>query len=306
MHWTLATYRSADGAARAAVIVGDRLYDAARISGRPGYASVAAVLDDWPNAEPALERAVAAAPGDGLPLAATPLLAPIERPGEIFCAGANFTDHMAEMAQVMNLPVERDPHELGIAPWHFLKSSRGSVVGPGAAVAMPTYSKMLDWEIELAAVIGRPAKNVQLDRALEHVAGYTIANDLSARDFVKRDNVDAGSPFRWDWVSQKCFDGSCPLGPWITPASQIADPQNLAMKLWVGDALMQDSHTSRMIFTLAEQIVHLSSRVTLYPGDLILTGTPAGVGMAKRRFLQRGERVRLWIEGIGELTHRVV
>jgi 2-keto-4-pentenoate hydratase/2-oxohepta-3-ene-1,7-dioic acid hydratase in catechol pathway len=171
---------------------------------------------------------------------------------------------------------------------------------------MPEYGKLIDWEIELAAVIGRPCRDVPVEQALEFVAGYTVADDLSARDHVKREGVPDGSPFKWDWISQKCFEGACPLGPWIVPATAVPDPQQLSMKLWVGEDLMQDSHTSRMIFSTAEQIAHLSTRITLHPGDLVLTGTPAGVGMAKRRFLKPGETVRLWIESIGEFSHRVV
>jgi 2-keto-4-pentenoate hydratase/2-oxohepta-3-ene-1,7-dioic acid hydratase in catechol pathway len=304
MTYKLLAYRDDAGRTRAGALRGERVHDIARLTGRDAYATVEGVLDDWMEAH-ALIRTTSQQAAGGMALASVALAPPLARPGEIFCAGANFTDHMEEMARVMNLPVERDPHELGLAPWHFVKTSRGSVVGPNATVKLPAYSRMVDWEIELAAVIGRTAKDVPLERALDCVAGYTIANDLSARDFVKRDQVADGSPFKWDWVSQKCFDGACPLGPWITPAEAIPDPQNLAMKLWVGDELMQDSHTSRMIFTTAEQIAHLSSRVTLYPGDLILTGTPAGVGMARRRFLKSGETIRLSIEGIGEMTHRV-
>src|SRR5262249_21657175 len=152
---------------------------------------------------------------------------------------------------------------------------------------------MMDWEAELTAVIGRPAKNVTLDKALSCVAGYTIANDLSARDVFRRPHVSDTSPFKFDWLSQKVFDGACPLGPWIVPADDVPDPQTLGMKLWVNDVIKQDSNTSGMIFTLAEQIAHLSSRVTLYPGDLILTGTPAGVGMARKEFLKTGDVVRV-------------
>jgi 2-keto-4-pentenoate hydratase/2-oxohepta-3-ene-1,7-dioic acid hydratase in catechol pathway len=104
-------------------------------------------------------------------------------------------------------------------------------------------------------------------------------------------------------VSQKNFDGACPLGPWIVPAHEIANPQNLGIKLWVNDVLKQDSHTSKMIFSVAEQIAHLSTRITLYPGDLILTGTPSGVGMARQEFLKPGDVVRVWIEGIGTLSN---
>lgn len=210
---------------------------------------------------------------------------------------------MLEMARVSGSQPEPDPHEVGLKPWHFIKTSRSSIVGPGARVQLPPFSQKVDWEVELAAVIGRPARNVTIEKALNYVAGYTIANDLSARDAMRRPHVADASPFKLDWLSQKCFEGACPLGPWIVPSSEIPDPQNLALKLWIDDELMQDSHTSQMIFTTAEQIAHLSTRMTLQPGDLILTGTPAGVGMGRGRFLQAGETLRLWIEGIGELRH---
>ncbi len=163
----------------------------------------------------------------------------------------------------------------------------------------------MDWEVELAAVIGRPAKNVPIEKALAYVAGYTCANDLSARDRGRRPHISETSPFKADWVAHKSFDGSCPLGPWIVPASEIKDPQNLALKLWVNDVLKQDSHTSKMIFNLAEQIAHLSSRLTLHPGDLILTGTPAGVGAGRGEFLKAGDVVKIWIEKIGEISNKM-
>jgi 2-keto-4-pentenoate hydratase/2-oxohepta-3-ene-1,7-dioic acid hydratase in catechol pathway len=157
--------------------------------------------------------------------------------------------------------------------------------------------------VELAAVIGRTAKHVPQDQALNYVAGYTAANDLSARDRGRRPHVADTSPFKADWVAHKSFDGSCPLGPWIVPASDIRDPQNLKLKLWVNGVLKQDSTTGNMIYTLAEQIAHLSARLTLHPGDLILTGTPAGVGMGRKEFLGAGDVVKIWIEDIGEISN---
>ena len=144
------------------------------------------------------------------------------------------------------------------------------------------------------------------DKALRLVAGYTIANDLSARDRGRRGNVPEASPFRWDWTKHKTFDGSCPLGPWIVPASYIGDPQGLKLKLWVNGVLKQHSNTSEMIFTLAEQIEQLSAGMTLYPGDIILTGTPAGVCAGRCEFLKAGDVVKLWIEKIGEIENRMV
>jgi 2-keto-4-pentenoate hydratase/2-oxohepta-3-ene-1,7-dioic acid hydratase in catechol pathway len=307
MPYKLLSYQ-AGRTARAGVLVADTVYDAAKVTGVAGHASMLGVLEDWSRARRLLAQATkrieaGRGPGKGMPLKRVKLLAPVLYPGNIYCAGANYTDHMAEMARAQGQAPGPNMKELGEKPWHFVKSSRSSVVGPGARVKLPVYSQMVDWEVELAAVIGRAARDVSVEKALDHVAGYTIANDLSARDVMRRDKNPATSPFHYDWLSQKCFDGACPLGPWIVPAADIPYPQNLALKLWVNDKVMQDSHTGKMIFSTAEQIAMLSSRVTLYPGDLILTGTPAGVGMPRRTFLRAGDTVKLWIEGIGELTH---
>jgi 2-keto-4-pentenoate hydratase/2-oxohepta-3-ene-1,7-dioic acid hydratase in catechol pathway len=301
--YKLATYRSSDGP-RAGLIVDDVLFDLAAATGRASHATMSDVLRDWDAAHRLIAAAATAAPDKtaGQPLRNIVLLPPVPAPAGIFCAGANYTDHMMEMAKVQNLAPEPDPHSLGLAPWHFLKAPH-SLAPPESTVRLPAYSKMVDWEAELTAVIGRPARNVSIESALQHVAGYTIANDLSARDFTKRPHVGDTSPFKYDWLSQKCFENACPLGPWIVPADAIPDPQGLTIRLWVNDVIKQDSHTSRMIFTLAEQIAHLSTRLTLQPGDLILTGTPAGVGLARKEFLKPGDVVKVWIEGIGTLTN---
>ena len=307
MSYKLLSYQ-AGREARAGLLIGETIYDAAKVTGDPACASVLGALERWTAShrkfvQVAKRIATGKSRVKGVPLQRAKLLAPVLYPGAIFCAGANYSDHMDEMARAQNLPQRKDPRETGFRPWHFIKTSRGSVVPPGATVRMPAWSHKVDWEVELVAVIGRPAKNVTVDKALDYVAGYTIGDDLSARDVSRRPQVPDSSPFSMDWLSQKCFDGSCPLGPWITPASEIRDPQKLAMKLWVNDEVMQDSNTSKMIFTTAEQIAQLSTRVTLQPGDLIMTGTPAGVGMGRGRFLKAGETVRLWIESIGELSH---
>src|SRR5262249_18490701 len=144
-----------------------------------------------------------------------------------------------------------------------------------------------------------------IEKALDYVAGYTIANDLSARDMGRRPHIGDASPFKADWVAHKNFDGSCPMGPWIVPARDIGDPHNLGMKLWVNDVIKQDSNSGQMIFNTNEQISHLSSRITLHPGDVIMTGTPAGVGAARKEFLKAGDTVKLWIEKIGTLTNKM-
>ena len=305
--YKLVTYETARGP-RAGAVVDDRVFDLAELTGKPSYATMLGVLDDWAEAEGLIERAAATVrkgPKPSSPFADVRLLAPVLYPPAIFCAGANYSDHMAEMARVRNLGPEPDPHKVGLTPWHFIKASR-TVVQTEARIPLPAHSKMVDWEAELAAFIGRTAKNVPVERALDYVAGYTAANDLSARDLMLRPNASESSPFRYDWIGQKCFDDACPLGPWIVPAKQIPDAQRLGIKLWVNGLLRQDSHTSKMIFSLAEQIAHLSNRLTLHPGDLILTGTPAGVGLARNEFLKPGDVVRVWIEQVGTLSNTVI
>jgi 2-keto-4-pentenoate hydratase/2-oxohepta-3-ene-1,7-dioic acid hydratase in catechol pathway len=296
--------------ARAGLLVGGQVYDAARVTGKAEWSSVLGALQDWAKAHrefSAFAKRIASgkSKAKGVPLARAKLLAPVLYPGNIYCAGANYTDHMAEMARAQGKEPGPTMKDLGEKPWHFVKTSRSSVVGPGAKVKLPAYSQKVDWEVELAAVIGKTAKDVPVDKALACVAGYTIANDLSARDAMKREKNPPSSPFHYDWVSQKCFDGACPLGPWIVPSGELGDPHQLGIRLWVNGELMQDSHTSKLIFDTAEQIAMLSSRVTLHPGDLVLTGTPAGVGMGRGRFLKAGDTVKLWIENIGELTHSI-
>ena len=302
--YKLATYQRADGP-RAGIITGETVFDAAELSRQPSYANVLGILEDWQRSSDIIQTSLARKPvGASWPLAETHLRAPVLWPGAIYCAGANYRDHAAEMAKRMNRPLDRDPKASGGKPWHFLKTPRAAA-DPGASVTASHYSARLDWEVELAAIIGRPAKNVPVENALDYVAGYTAANDLSARDMSRRKEADEKSPFHWDWTGQKCFDGACPMGPWMVCASEIPDPQNLSLRLWVNDVLKQDSNTAEMIFTLAEQIAQLSKGMTLYPGDVILTGTPAGVGTGRGEFLKAGDVVKIQIERIGTLTNKI-
>ena len=166
----------------------------------------------------------------------------------------------------------------------------------------PPGCTQLDWEIELAVVIGRRAEHVSLDAALEYVAGYTVANDLSMRDFAMRPDV----PFGVDWIRSKGYAGCLPVGPTIIPSAFVPDPQRLSLSLSVNGEKMQDSSTALMLFSVAEQIVALSAIVPLLPGDLICTGTPAGVGFARGRFLEPGDVTVAEIEILGRLETRVV
>jgi 2-keto-4-pentenoate hydratase/2-oxohepta-3-ene-1,7-dioic acid hydratase in catechol pathway len=234
------------------------------------------------------------------------LHAPLACPGAIYAAGANYRDHVQAMARAFNMKLVLDPKKEGIAPWHFLKSGRANLSGHKGKVPYPARTERLDWEAELAVVIGRRARAVSADRALGYVAGYMCANDLSARDHLVRANVDPSSPFRIDWIGHKCFNGSCPLGPVFTPAAFVGSPESLRIKLWLNGELRQDSNTSNHLYGVADQIAYLSERVDLLPGDVILTGTPAGVGMETGTFLKRGDMMRVWIEGLGELDTQVI
>jgi len=305
----LCSYASGDGPTTAGLLIDDAVYPIAEMPAR-GHAAgahpaVADLLAVWDEALPRL-RAYAeqkrAHPAGGMPLAGARLLAPILYPGTVYCAGANYADHIAEMARVSGEPAAADPRAALGAPWHFVRPSRGCVVGSGAWVVRPPGSAKLDWEVELAAVIGAPARGVEAEVALGHVAGYVVAIDFSARDLSRRTHIAKGSPFYFDWLAHKGFEGACPMGPWLTPASAVTDPQCLAIRLDVNGQTMQDSRTSEMIFSVAEQIAHISRYVTLHPGDVVLTGTPAGVGAAHGRFLQPGDQVSASIEGLGQLS----
>src|SRR5256885_11067753 len=195
MPYKLLSYQ-AGRAARAGMLVGDTVYDAAKVTGVAAHASVVAIVEAGDRARRLLAQAAkrlgsGRGRAKGLPLARVRLLAPVLYPGNIYCAGANYTDHMAEMARVQGQPPGPTMKELGEKPWHFVKSSRSSIVGPGARVKLPVYSQMVDWEVELAAVIGKAARDVSVEKALDYVAGYTIANDLSARDVMRRDKNPA-------------------------------------------------------------------------------------------------------------------
>lgn len=304
--YKLATYKSSEGP-RAGLVVGDDVFDAAKLTGKAAYSTVIGILADWKAAEGALKKAAAGAAKSRAkrqPLKKTKLLAPVQFPSAIYCAGANYADHAAAMAAREGNPPPADPHDQGLKPWHFLKATR-TIADPGATVRLSGYSEAMDWEIELAAVIGRPAKDVPKEKALGYVAGYMVCNDFSARDRGRRPAVAATSPFKMDWTKHKTFEGSCPIGPWIVPASDIGDPQNLGLKLWVNGELKQNSNTGKMLFTLAEQIEQLSINMTLYPGDLILTGTPSGTGAESGTFLKAGDVVKQWIEKIGEFENRM-
>jgi 2,4-didehydro-3-deoxy-L-rhamnonate hydrolase len=283
------------GGAYAAAVVGERVYP---LSGAP---SMRAVLDAWEESIARIASDVdGQALGDGIPLSEVTLLAPLPEPRNLYMAGANYADHAREMRGLpAEAPIEPSPH----GPFFFLKPTT-TVIGPGATVVVPDGVKRLDWEVELAAVIGRPAHRVSQEDALAYVAGYTVINDISARDRFKREPAPE-PPMTFDWFAQKGHATSCPMGPWIVPSRFCANAADLAMTLTVNGNVEQRSSTSQMIFSLAQQIAYLSAIVALLPGDVISTGTPAGVGAGKGRFLQPGDEVVAAIDGLGELCNPV-
>jgi 2-keto-4-pentenoate hydratase/2-oxohepta-3-ene-1,7-dioic acid hydratase in catechol pathway len=265
--------------------------------------SLLLLLESWDTAYPVLSRLadsfLAAREGGASTftraLSATTLLAPLLYPGAIYCAAANYVDHMREMSG-------REPPEKSKArPYFFLKSPLHTVIGPNEPIRLPRTSSQIDWEAEIGVVIGRPAHDVSLEEAMSCVAGYTIVNDLSARDLNRREDWTFGA----DWFRGKSFDSSAPMGPWITPAETIPDPHNLAIQLWVNGELMQNSSSRQMHFTIPEQIQYLSEQLTIRPGDVISTGTPAGVGRPRGIYLKPGDEVTITIEGLGTLRNRV-
>ena len=224
-------------------------------------------------------------------------------PPAIFATGANYYDHLEEMADVaLRVTGKRTVIQRVAEPYIIMNTSAHSVVGSDAPIKYPRFTQQLDWEAEIGVIIGRGGEDISVSDAMDSVAGYTIVNDLSARDMMKRD----GLPFIFDWFGQKCFAGSMPMGPWITPAEFVSDPYDISIKLWVNDVLKQDGNSKKMVYTIAEQIAYLSRHLVLRPGDVISTGCPAGVGMPKGEFLNPGDEIRIEVGKFGTLVNQIV
>lgn len=239
-----------------------------------------------------------------IPLDSVKILAPIPRPGKVLALAGNYSEHIKEAALKRGFDLGlSDSPRLTTVPRPFLKPAT-CVLNPGATVAWPLYSKEIDYELELAVVIGKPAKCVEVGAALEHVAGYTIANDVSARSvtFSKNRQERPWDNF-YDWLSGKWADGFCPMGPYLVTADEIADVQNLRMVLKVNGEIRQNANTSQMIYAVADIVSFLSHIMTLEPGDVICTGTPSGVGVATGNFLKAGDQIECTIDSLGTLTN---
>ena len=239
-----------------------------------GYATWERARDSWEEAD------------TGVPLGAVRLMPPIPNPGKVVAVGLNYMDHCREQ----NVEPPKQPLLFAKFP--------SSIIGPGDDITWNTdVTNQVDYEVELGVVVGRRARNVDVDHALDYVFGYTVLNDVSARDLQFGDG---------QWVRGKSLDTFCPIGPVIVTPDEIPDPQRLAMRCLVNSVALQDSSTSEMIFGVAEIIAFISRFITLEPGDVIATGTPYGVGVFRdpKVFLNDGDIVVAEIEGIGRLENR--
>ena len=249
-------------------------------------------------------RQLAASPWRTRPLDSVKLLAPIPRPGKVLALAGNYSEHIKEAAlkRGFNLGLSESPRQTTV-PRPFLMPST-AVIGPGDVIPWPAYSEQIDYELELAVVIGRKARCIDRDAAPTCIAGYTIANDVSARSvtFSKNRQKRPWDEF-YDWLNGKWADGFCPLGPYLVTGDEIANVQNLKMVLKVNGQVRQDANTSQMIYPVADIVSFISHITTLEPGDVICTGTPAGVGVATGNFLNAGDRIECAIEGLGTLTN---
>jgi acylpyruvate hydrolase len=251
-------------------------------------ADMIAFLQGGAEARALADKALQAATNAAIyPLSAVTLKAPILRPGKIMCIGLNYRDHAAESGQAV-------PEY----PTLFAKYAN-AVIGPGEPIIHPKISEKVDYEAEMGVVIGRRAKAVPVADALHYVAGYLPFNDVSARDFQTRTS---------QWTIGKTFDTFAPMGPALVTADEVPDPHNLDIRLSIGGEVLQSSNTRNLVFTVADLVSYLSAVMTLEPGDVIATGTPGGVGAARKppRWLRPGDVVRIEIERLGVLENPVV
>jgi 2,4-didehydro-3-deoxy-L-rhamnonate hydrolase len=280
----LVTYDGGQGP-RLGLIANDQVIDVAEASGGQLPADMRSFLE---LGDAGLEQARSLS-GNGKALGDVRLMAPILNPSKIVAIGLNYMDHCRE--QGIQPPTR---------PTTFTKFP-SSIIGPGDEIRWnPQLTQKVDWEVELAVVIGKKARNISADEALDYIAGYTICHDVSARDL----QLEKGD----QWIVGKSLDTFCPLGPVLVTRDEIADPHNLSLRCLVNGEAVQDSNTSELIFNIPYLLEFLARGITLLPGDVITTGTPDGVGAFLKPpiFLKHGDEVTVAIEGIGEMTNRCV
>ncbi len=313
--FALATLSAPEGTAFPALVTPDaQVIDLRPALGDAGL-TMRAVLDDWDSVMPRLTALAGNGAMRRAPLADFRVHAPVE-PRQVFQSGANYRQHVIDLHVAHRAPGDDRPEEERRAEAAEIMDQRAAedlpyvfiglpsaITGPYDDVVLPSWAKKPDWELELAAVIGRPAHRVPVEEALGHVAGYTIANDLTDRATVfRRDMPQIGT----DWLRSKNAPGFTPLGPWIVPAASVADTSDLRLTLKLNGETMQDESTKDMIFDVARMVSYASRTARLLPGDLVLTGSPAGNGMHWGRLLRDGDVMDGSITGLGAQRTRCV
>ncbi|MBU3063189.1 fumarylacetoacetate hydrolase family protein [Nocardia sp. NEAU-G5] len=305
MTYSLATVRIND-VPTPVLIVDGRCYRVADLIpefvARDPQAGLMAVFAYWAEAEPVLTD-LARALADGswiateldLPQQLEQWLPPLRYPNKVICTGANYYDHMTQDGGHSGFSKENN------IPVFFLKPPTTTVVGQGPSVRYPAQSEKFDYEVELAFVIGKRGRNIPLSSARDHIAGYTIALDMSARDWQRH----PGHLAKFDLFGGKAFDDSCPLGPGIVPA-RFVDDTDLELQLYQNGVLRQNANTKDMIWSVPELVTRISEHVTLEPGDVVLTGTPAGVGLSTGIWTEVGDALEGRITGLGTLCVEIV
>jgi 2,4-diketo-3-deoxy-L-fuconate hydrolase len=254
------------------------------------------LLSDWNTSHAALEELARtlSSSGHGHKPAASPQTSEfcrlISYPPRMMCIGFNYDEHITIDSKITGFD------KSAADPLFFLKQ-RGALVGAGQTIPYPKQVKKLDWEVELVVIFGRGGKDITAENAMDHVAGYAIGLDLSARDW----QLNERSMRKWDLFCGKAFDNSGPVGPWFVPAEYIST-DDLKLKLWVNDELKQDSSTRHMVWPIPELIEEVTRHMAIESGDMLFTGTPAGVGFASDTFLKPGDVIRASIDGLGELV----
>jgi 2-keto-4-pentenoate hydratase/2-oxohepta-3-ene-1,7-dioic acid hydratase in catechol pathway len=269
------------------------------LAGNPA-AGLMTVFSNWETSEPLLVAAVDALSNSPVEPVAEPAgpedwLTPLQYPNKVICAGANYYDHVINDGGHTGFSKEEN------IPVFFLKPPTTTLVGQGRSVHYPTQTEKFDYELELAFVIGRRGRHIPVDRAREHIAGYTIALDLSARDWQRHPK----HLVKFDLFGGKVFDDSCPLGPGIVPARFI-DDTGLQLQFWLNGELRQNANTSDLIWPVPELVSRISEHVTLEPGDVVLTGTPAGVGLSTGTWMHVGDQLRGQISGLGSISVQII
>ncbi len=304
----LATYLKEDQPTVGAVVE-EQIYDlAACLTGSgQGNATLASCMLNFLSAgEAALTSARAAltwaqTEGDGTlaqPLTTTELLAPIPCPGKLLCLAGNYASHIQEGGGTYIGKEKMIPR--------FFSKPCTAIIGTNGTVRIPPSVAWADWELELAVVIGAAGRDIAVADAEAHIGGYTVFNDISGRELAFRTQLPLqDGDWFFDWQVGKWLDTFGPMGPWLTTADEVPHPDRLSMKLWHNDTLHQDASTGQMIFSPAEAIAFISQFITLEPGDVIATGTPAGVGLSKKIKLQPGDHIKGEIEGLGVLQNSV-